>query len=217
MRIYFKLVFYLFVLVCFNASRAGSYDDFFIAITQDNPRVISELLRRGFDPNTRDPKGQYGLFLAVRESSLKAAQVLIEWPKTNVEARNDADESPLMLACLKGQAELARKLIERDADVNKPGWAPLHYAATNGHIAIMRMLLANYAYIDAESPNGTTPLMMAAQYGSTDAVKLLLEEGADPLLKNQLQLTAIDFARQAGRDESAQLIAAFARARQAKR
>jgi ankyrin repeat protein len=29
--------------------------------------------------------------------------------------------------------------------VNKPGWAPLHYAASGGHVAILRLLLDKYA------------------------------------------------------------------------
>jgi ankyrin repeat protein len=157
------------------------------------------LLKRGFDPNTRDPQGLPGLYLALRDSSLKAAQALIDWPKTNVEVRTPQDESPLMMASLKGHLELARKLIAKDADVNKTGWTPLHYAATNGHLAIMELLLEQHAFIDAESPNGTTPLMMAAHYGSPAAVKLLLEAGADTTMKNQLGLTAIDFANRAGR------------------
>jgi ankyrin repeat protein len=74
---------------------------------------------------------------------------------------NSKDESALMLAALKDQQDLAEKLIKKGADVNKTGWAPLHYAATNGHLAIISLLLENSAYIDAESPNGTTPLMMA--------------------------------------------------------
>jgi ankyrin repeat protein len=53
--------------------------------------------------------------------------------------------------------------------------------------------------------------MLAAQYGSEPVVQLLLEEGAQPLQKNQLGLTAIDFARRAGREPMAQLIARFAR------
>jgi ankyrin repeat protein len=110
-------------------------------------------------------------------------------------------------------------LIARDADVNKTGWTPLHYAASAGspaHTQIIALLLENHAYIDAESPNKTTPLMMAAHYGSAGVVKLLLEEGADPLLKNQQGLTAIDFARQANRQASADIIAAFVRAQQPK-
>ena len=78
--------------------------------------------------------------------------------------------------------------------------------------AIIELLLEQHAYIDAESPNGTTPLMMAAHYGSPAAVKLLLEAGADPALKNQLGLTAIDFAYRAGRQDAADMIAANIRA-----
>ena len=49
-----------------------------------------------------------------------------------VDFRNPLNQTPLMLAVLKGHIGLARVLIEREADVNKTGWAPLHYAATYG-------------------------------------------------------------------------------------
>ena len=111
-----------------------------------------------------------------------------------------------MLLCLKGELELAKMLIRRDADINHPGWTPLHYAATGGHTAIIQLLLEESAYIDAESPNGTTPLMMAARYGNEKAVQMLINEGADLTLKNQLGLTALDFAVQGRRPESIKLL-----------
>ena len=43
---------------------AGAYEDFFAAILRDDPDTIRALLRRGFDPDTRDTKGQVGLTLA---------------------------------------------------------------------------------------------------------------------------------------------------------
>jgi uncharacterized protein len=215
-RIYFKYFVYLYVLLSFSICKAGSYDDFFSAITRDDPSVIHNLLQRGFDPNTRDPNHQYGLYLALRESSLKVAQVLADWPTTHINAKNDADETPLMMAVLKGHTELVGRLLAKDADVNKPGWSPLHYAATAGHVALIQLLLENHAYIDAESPNGSTPLMMAAQYGTPEAVKLLLDEGADPQLKNQLDLSASDFAQRAQRQEVADMISAFIRSKQPK-
>lgn len=211
-----KKLIYLYVLIGVSSANAGSYEDFFVAIRQDDAKSVAELLQRGFDPNTPNPNGQSGLFLAVREPSPKVADVLINWPKTNAETRTTADESPLMMAALKGHLGLARKLIAKGADVNKTGWAPLHYAATHGHLEIMSLLLDNHAYIDAESPNGTTPLMMAAQYGTPAGVKLLLEAGADATLKNQLGLTAIDFAQRAERKDAAELIASSLRAKQPK-
>jgi uncharacterized protein len=193
---------------------AGSYDDFFAAIAADDAAAVVNLLRRGFDPNTRDPNGQHGLYLAIRARSSRVTQALIDWPKTEVESLNKADESPLMAAALDGQLALCRKLIARGAAVNKTGWAPLHYAATSGHVEVMRLLLEEHAFIDAESPNRTTPLMMAARYGSQEAARLLLQEGAEPLLKNEQGMTAIDFANSVNRADVAKLIGDAVRQRQ---
>lgn len=196
---------------------AGAFDDFFVAIVRDDGDAITALLRRGFDPNTRDQTGQVGLVLALKIESDKAFAALLASRKVKVNATNARDESPLMMAALKGRADIVKTLLARDADVNKTGWAPLHYAASAAsaqHVAIIRILLDNYAYIDAASPNGTTPLMMAARYGSEDAVQLLLDEGADPTLKNQLGLAASDFAARANRTEVAEKIAAAVRKRQ---
>lgn len=197
---------------------SGAFDDFFVAVVRNDGRSITALIQRGFDPNTRDKKGQLGLVLALQNENLKAAAALIDSRKTDVSARNAQDESPLMMAALKGQVDIVAALMARDADVNKTGWAPLHYAASAGspeHVTIIRMLLDKYAYIDAASPNGTTPLMMAARYGSDDAVQLLLNEGADPTLRNQLGLSASDFASQAARPQLAEMILAATRKRPA--
>lgn len=216
MKFYFKLLLQLLVFTAFTCSYAGSYNDFFSAIETDNAALVNKLLARGFDPNTRNTQGEHPLVVAVRASSLKVVDVLLANAATNVDVRTPQDETPLMLAALKGYDDICQKLIARDADVNKPGWAPLHYAATNGHVSTIRLLLDQHAYIDAASPNGSTPLMMAAQYGSAAAVKVLLESGADPALKNTLDLSAIDFANKAERLDSAALIASFIRAQRPK-
>ena len=210
----FKSLPYLIVFYSYSFCYAGSYDEFFKAVNLDDAVTVAALLNRGFDVNTLNRAGEHGLILALRESSIKVVTVLINWPKVNIEARTAQDESPLMLAAFIGLTGICRQLIAKDADVNKSGWTPLHYAATGGHLDVINMLLENHAYIDADSPNGTTPLMMAARYGTTAAVKLLLEAGADPALKNDQGLSAIDFAHGVNHSDSAELIAAFIRARQ---
>ena len=59
----------------------------------------------------------------------------------------------------------------------------------------MKLLLDHDAYIDTASPNGTTPLMMAARGNHPSTVTLLLDQGADPQVKNQLGITALEFAK----------------------
>jgi uncharacterized protein len=212
----FKQALQLVVLMGFSVAHAGSYDDFFVAIKRNDANAVTTLLNRGFDANTLDKDGNSALFLAVREPSIEVATVLIQWPQTEVESRTAKDESPLMIASLKGLTDVCTALIARGADVNKTGWTPLHYAATMGHVPVIALLLENYAYIDAESPNGSTPLMMAAHYGSVESVQQLLSAGADPLLKNEKGLTAIDFAYAAKREDVAKLIAASVRERSPK-
>ena len=156
-----------------------------------------------------DEKGQHALHVALRADALEVARYLTQLSGVNVNALTPQGESPLMIAVLRGHIDLATALIARGADVNKPGWAPLHYAATHAGpkaVAQVALLLEHHAYIDAESPNGTTPLMMAAQYGEPEVLRLLLKEGADARLRNQQQLTALDFARRGSRPTAAEIL-----------
>ena len=206
------MIFGLIGLMSFAAapSRAGSYEDYFSAIAKDDDWTVSSLLNRGFDPKTPNEKGLNGLFVALNAGALKAARVLILSKGMPIDDRNEHDETPLMIASIKGYLATAKLLMDQGADVNKPGWTPLHYAASKGNIEMIRLLLEENAYIDTASPNGTTPLMMAAGYSSNPlACKVLLEEGADPTLINDKDLSAMDFAAQEKQLESFELIKAY--------
>jgi len=211
MRKWFRYGAYLLVASAIFPTYAGSYEEFFRAIKRDDGAGVHTLLQRGFDPNTVDPEGRAGLLIALQEPSLSAAEALMQHPQTDVNRLNGVGESPLMMAALKGQLGWCRRLIERGADINKTGWTPLHYAATSGSTEIIALLLEHHAFIDASSPNGTTPLMMAARYGSEAAARQLMAAGADPTLRNERQLSAADFARSVNREELAQALEGYAR------
>jgi ankyrin repeat protein len=201
----FKALFLVSLTVC-----ASTFDDFFKAAELDNERTVVRLALRGFDLNTRNEKGDHALIVALRSDAMQVFNFLMSQRAVKVESRNRQDESPLMIAAIRGQLDPARRLIRRGAEINKPGWTPLHYAASRAEadsVEMVRLLLEHHAYIDAESPNKTTPLMMATHYGHADVVRLLLDEGADPSLHNEQGLTAVDFARRAGRDELADMVA----------
>ena len=188
---------------------ASDFEDYSRALVSDNSSTMVNLIFRGFDANTLDSRGRPGLVAALHQDSLKVFDVLLKAPKIDVNLASRQNETPLMMACIKGHLKLAKELIKRGADVNREGWTPLHYAAsadTPQTLDIIKLLLEENAYIDAASPNGTTPLMLAAQYSSEAVVKLLLEEGADITLRNQRNLTAADFAKLVDRQYMADLL-----------
>jgi ankyrin repeat protein len=184
---------------------AADYDsvDFFRAVNVDNDGAVSRMLAAGLDPNQLDPRGQPALIVALQSQSLKVAKVLWDAKGIQVDIRNHAGETPLMMAALKAEVDAATALVAHGAAVQKDGWSPLHYAATGGSAAIVRLLLSKGATLEARSPNGTTPLMMAARYGNEEAVDALLAAGADRTARNDLGMDASAFAASAGRDRLA--------------
>jgi hypothetical protein len=205
---HFKNVALFIVAIGVSMANAGSYDDFFSAIQHDRVEVVQPLLAQGFDPNSRDEKGQVALYLALRAGSLKVAALLTAHPQLQPDVRNAAGETPLMMAALRGHLDAAQALLARGAQAHFDGWSPLHYAATGPEPRLVALMLDRGASVDARSPNGSTPLMMAARYGTEASVKVLMDRGAQPGLKNDLGLSAADFARQVGRTALADRLAA---------
>lgn len=171
------------------------YRDLFESIARDDAAQVRLLMLRGVSPNSPDPSLGPAVVYAARSKAFQALKALIDYPGVNVNATNAADESALMFLAMYGDLALAGVLIEKGAIVNKPDWAPLHYAAMNGELKMIDFLLERSAYIDAASENGTTPMMMAARSGKLDAVRMLVERGADPSQRNNAGLTAADYLR----------------------
>ncbi|MFM7632535.1 MAG: ankyrin repeat domain-containing protein [Betaproteobacteria bacterium] len=191
--------------------KVDSYREWFEAVRVDDVRRVQALHARGFDPNSVEPERfDTALILSVRLKSSKVFSALLQTPDVNLNARSLNGDTALMIAAYLPDIPRALALITRGVEINRPGWTALHYAAASGSIPIIQRLLDESAFIDAESPNKTTPLMMAARSGHAAVVKLLLEEGADPTLKNEADMLAADFARAQGFKELARLLDAKA-------
>lgn len=189
--------------------KPDSFNEWFSAIRLDEVRQVRSLLARGFDPNSVEPERfDTGLILAVRTRARKVFALLLDTEGVKLDARSLNGDTALMVAAFQSDTAMAIALIDKGVEINRPGWTALHYAAASGNVAIIRRLLDESAFIDAESPNRTTPLMMAARSGHRDAARLLLDEGADVSLKNEAGLDAVGFARAQGHGELARLLEA---------
>ncbi len=89
-------------------------------------------------------------------------------------------------------------LIAAGADPNQPAgvnsWPPLMHAIHKNRIGTAEALIDLGAKVNHTQSNGDTPLMMAAGYGYTDIVRMLLEKGADPAMRTDAGITALDLA-----------------------
>lgn len=182
------------------AADEASSVSFFRAVGTDNASGVKHELERGLSPNLLGEQGQTALFLAIRDDSPRVQEVLLNWPGIDLNLPNKAGETPLMIAALRGNLDMVKRLLALGAAVHKEGWAPIHYAATGQSAEAVALLLQAGAPIEARSPNGSTPLMMAARYGAETSVDLLLAKGANLQQRNDAQLTPLDFALHADRD-----------------
>ena len=186
------------VLLLASVANAAPRDELSNAVSIDNLRDTSRLVEQGVDANALDARGDTALIAAIRNDAKRVIDYLIASPKVDLDRTNASLETAMMIAAFRNRPEVVAKLVERGAQVNRRGWTALHYAAAAGDTESVKVLLEHYAYIDAESPNKTTPLMMAARGNHSEIAHLLIDEGADPTPINERDLAAADFARRAG-------------------
>ncbi|MGI4845709.1 MAG: ankyrin repeat domain-containing protein [Janthinobacterium lividum] len=188
---------------------------FFRAVQVDNAAAVREMAGKTVNPNEiNSVGGEPALVLAVREGAMQVFQALLAHPGIDLEAQAMNGNTALMMAAFKNNLRAAEALLAKGAQVNRPGWTPLHYAAAGGAEDIARLLIARKANLDARSPKQSgayTPLMMAAREAQPGMVRLLLEAGADPALKNSEGLTAAQIAERAGQAGIAAAISGFKR------
>ena len=81
---------------------------------------------------------------------------------------------------------LQTMLTPDTVDLTDPsnGDNPIHIAAENGHLEIVKMLVKLHANLDAQNGTGETALHFSVENDHDDVVLLLLDNDADPKLKN---------------------------------
>lgn len=168
----------------FQVASASVSKDWWVDIANDRVEQIRTQLALGDDPNAVNKDGQPSLMLAIQEGAWKVYDLLVRHRQIDVNAVNGHDETPLMYLAVIGETKRASDLIAKGAKVNRLGWTPLHYAASKGHLETVKLLLSHKALVNAPSPDGTSPLMMAAYAGSEDVVRVLLAAGADVTARN---------------------------------
>lgn len=107
------------------------------------------------------------------------------------------NHTPLMLACINKNTEIAKLLVEKGADVNSSDIdkiTPLSYAALHGKPELVSLLIEKGANVNNIDLHGNTPLYYAAAKGKLVVTNLLIEKGADVNIENKYGYTPLDIA-----------------------
>ena len=200
-------------------AKAGAANEYGVtplleAAAAGNPALIEKLLKAGASAESESPEGETVLMTAARKGNAEAVRLLLSQGAAVDRHENWKGQTALMWAAAGNHADAARILIEHGAALNarsaavtpevkrpangnlvseqpKGSLTPLLFAAREGALAGVRVLVKAGAELNLAEPDGITPLIMAIINGHYDVAGFLLEAGADPNLADLWGRTAL--------------------------
>ncbi|XP_022800157.1 ankyrin repeat and protein kinase domain-containing protein 1-like [Stylophora pistillata] len=141
--------------------------------------------------------------------------MLTHVPDIESKAANGA--TPLLIAVFNEKLQGVMHLLERGANPltkDNDGHDSLYLASSRdsdvldlllSHVPDVSLLLLGFS-VDSKDATGTTPLMIAARNGNVQAVKGLINRGADPSLKDNDRWSSLHYAARCGDTDTIHLI-----------
>jgi ankyrin repeat protein len=138
------------------------------AAMQDDSKAVRSILRQTSDVDAAQPDGMTALHWAVHRNNVEVARMLLEAGAT-VSAGNRAGATPMYLATVNANAAMIELLLDAGEDPN-----------------------------GVLTPTLETVLMLTAKTGNPEAVRLLIERGANVNAKQVREFTPLMFAAAEG-------------------
>ena len=179
-----------------------------LATFWNNYMALRLLLKHGADVNVQDSTGFTSLHYSVKKGDENLVRLLLK-NNADVDIQDNYGYTSLHLSVEKGAENLVRMLVEHNADVNiqdRRGYTPLHLLACYSNIhnskivdLLVKQGLQNINICDAK---GLTPLHLAVRCGNAQAVKKLIELGADVSVIKANKNDAVELERLKNEAES---------------
>lgn len=213
------------------ATRQGCYPMTLAARNGYEP-IIRALLAGGDDVNRAETNQWRPLHFTCDDGDVATTQTLLGHAEIELDARDQAGRTPLMMAALKGHAEVVHLLVAAGANrrlVNRAGTDALALAIESGNLAVIRELLAGELALDRNYRNISTAmaldsfgrttsvsalshypnpdhLALAVAQGDVKIVRCLLDAGVDRLERDNLGDIGLHHAARFGDDELVTLL-----------
>ena len=193
---------------CFNLMQNAGVDMFFVdknnqtalfkAAESGNLVLLRTLLEQKLDPEHTDNFGENALMVALRCGNRSVAECLLKIAHDPVKIIDNEGATLLHKAAWGNLPELAKLLLEEygfDLETKDHyGRTALHVAAYQGNTRFLKYLLEKSANVNAVNNEGRTPIFSGAYDGNLKTIKLLCEYDANLLLKDNTNLTVLEYA-----------------------
>jgi ankyrin repeat protein len=136
------------------------------------------------------------VFDVARKGNLQEIEAIYKTNPYLIDIADDRKSSPLILACYRGNTDVALFIAEKTKNINYNSGmgTALMAAVMSGNTTIIEKLIAVKADLNQTDTSGKTALIYAIFFNKTDIAKLLLQAGADKTLKDNDARTALDYA-----------------------
>ncbi|MCQ9640079.1 ankyrin repeat domain-containing protein [Chryseobacterium sp. WG14] len=136
------------------------------------------------------------IFDIARSGTVTEVQELMKQNPDVINQTNENGFSPLILACYRGNVEVAKFLIEHVKDVNYKSdeGTALSGLSVKYNKELVERLLKKNADPNIADTTGYTPLFWAVKFGNKELVELLLKYNADKTKKDSMGMTPFEYA-----------------------
>lgn len=151
---------------------------------------------------------QRNIFDIARNGKLAEVEQAYKTDPNCINSINENKSSPLILACYRGNTEVAYFLMEHINDINYNSGMGTALMATvvNGNVTLAEALINKKANINLTDVQGTTALMFAVQFKNIKMIQLLLAKNADKTIVNKNGKTAFEYAAFGGDEQIINLL-----------
>jgi ankyrin repeat protein len=152
-----------------------------LACVNGSAPMVELLLKSGAAPNAVIGTGETPLMTAARTGNVEVVQALLAHG-AEVDAKEPSHgQTALMWAVAEQHREVAQVLIEHGADVHAHSetFTPLLFAAREGDLDTVRLLLAAGSNVNETASDGSSVLVVATVRDHAALAQFLLDQGAD--------------------------------------
>ncbi|KAK6491297.1 transient receptor potential cation channel [Huso huso] len=217
-----------------NAEQENGETAMHIAARHGSLRMLQALIEEGGDLTCQSKAGENPLHIAVRHCHAPVVEEILRYLATEksqteatvcVSQENTEGETPLHLAAEikkdmihfeEEDTKIIRILMEYDIDITAATRltceTPLHYCARVGNTDVLLEILKNFntnqlqQAINKHAKNGWSPLLLAAERGHTEMVRILLQNHARVDVFDEHGKAALHLAAGNGHEEIADIL-----------